>query len=239
MTKQLSAVIIDDEAIAAESLEILLEDFCPEIKVLAKAYSLKEGIQVLRETEPQVVFLDISLASGKTGFDLLQVLPERNFKVVFITAHPDYGIQAIKYKAFDYILKPVDYRELCKCVQDLLKAENTDKQQRNILLPSIDGTHLISPDDILYCKAEGSYTRFYLEGNKSLLFSRSIKHAEKIIYDQRFMRIHRSYIINTNKVSRFQLGEGGHVEIEKETLAVSKSYASELGRYFRKQSFIK
>ena len=145
-----------------------------------------------------------------------------------MTAHPDYSLKAIKKRAFDYILKPIDYRELIKSTQELInthfRSSVKTKKSGLIPIPSIDGTHLIKPENILFCKANGSYSNFYLENGKKITLSKSLKHAEELLTRQGFMRIHRSYIINSNKVSKIHSQDGGYLEIGKEVLPISKSY---------------
>jgi two-component system LytT family response regulator len=231
--QSITTIIIDDETLAANNLKMILERYCPETSILGMAHSLSEGIRLIQNMHPQLVFLDISLASDETGFDLLDILPQRDFKVIFVTAHPDFTLKAIKHRAFDYILKPIDYRELVKCIQELVTiSQPLPTESSAVLLPSVDGTHLIQANDILYCKADGSYTQFYLENNRTLTLSRTLKQAEKLLNSPRFMRIHRSFIINTQKVSKFNLQNGGYVEIRKKMIAVSKTYSKQLNKLF-------
>lgn len=229
-----TAVIIDDEIHAANNLELILNKYCPQVSVLGKAHTLSDGIQLILKSDPQIVFLDISLSADETGFDLLDVLPAKNFQVVFVTAHDNFGMDAIKRHAFDYILKPINYRELVKCVQDLAKItpKPSSPTPKLIPIPSLDGTHLIHPSDILFCQADGSYTKFHLENNKSLILSKSIKHAEQLLISNEFLRIHRSYIINTTKVNKLHTHDGKYVEIQSHIIPISKSNLEKLSQIY-------
>ena len=237
MKNALTSIIIDDEHIATQNLALALSNFCPEIKNIGIAHSLLDGVQLIKKEQPKVVFLDISLTSDETGFDLLELFPNRDFFVIFVTAHAEFGLQAIKHKAFDYILKPINYRELISVVQDIkLTIEKQNMKEREfqkvIPIPSLDGTHLIKPSEILYCEADGSYTQFRLENNKTLVLSKSIKHAEEVLDDKRFLRVHRSFIININKVNKLHFQGGGYVEIDSKDIPISKNQAETLRKLF-------
>lgn len=229
-----TAVIIDDELHAANNLELILNKYCPQVSVIGKAHTLSDGIQLISKTQPQIVFLDISLSANETGFDLLDLLPKKNFHVIFVTAHDNFGMEALKRHAFDYILKPIDYRELVKCIQDLTRMtqKNKSNKPKLIPIPSLDGTHLIHPSDILFCQADGSYTRFYLENDKSLILSKSLRHAEELLNLNEFLRIHRSYIINTTKVNKLHTHDGKYVEIQSHIIPISKSNLEKLSHLY-------
>lgn len=229
MSQSLTSVIIDDEVMAADNLALTIERFCPELEVLGKAHNIQDGFQLIKKTNPRIVFLDISLTSDETGFDLLELFPTRDFYVVFVTAYAKYSLKAIKNKAFDYLLKPINYKELVETVNEIKLRENTDntslQSENNVIpIPTIDGTHLIKHSDILYCKADGSYTEFVLEDTKKLILSKPMKYAEELINSDNFMRVHRSYLINIDKINKLYFQDGGYVQINSEEIPVSKSH---------------
>lgn len=228
MMKSITSVIIDDEIIAADNLELTLQKYCPEVINLGKAHTLLAGLDLIKKVSPQLVFLDISLSSDESGFDLLDLLPSHTFKTIFVTAYPDFSLKAIKQRAFDYLLKPIDYKELIKSIHELVRIQFQNYCHLNksdlIPIPSSDGTHLIKPDDILYCKADGSYTYFHLANSKTFILSKSIKYAEDLLPSNCFIRIHRSYIVQISKVSKLHLQDGGYLEINNQVLPISKSY---------------
>lgn len=225
----IKTIIIDDEEMAIKNLSLTINKYCPELSVIGEAQSLNEGIKLIKTKSPDLVFLDINLSSSESGFDLLELFPNRNFHVVFVTAYPQYGMQAIKQHAFDYILKPIDHTELVKTVNELIRihysAPLESTSTNNVIpIPTSDGTHILHPDEILFCKAEGSYTTFKLVNNRTILLSKSIKHAEQLLTDSRFKRVHRSYIINVEKVKKYHHQGGGLVEIEEDLIPISKTH---------------
>lgn len=238
MYPQITSVIIDDEIFAAKNLELLLTNYCPEVLNLGIAHTLKEGVKLIKTEKPQIVFLDISLSSVETGFDLLDLFPQKEFHVVFVTAFSDFGIEAIKRKAFDYILKPLDFKEIIKTVDDIISLEKTINKPLNkqlIAIPALDGTHLVASDNILFCEADGSYTVFHLTDDKKITLSRSIKNAEGLLGSSSFSRVHRSYIINLNKVTKLHFNDGGYAEVNKKLIPVSKNYMEKLKSVYIKR----
>lgn len=233
---QLSAIIIDDPSNTTNDLQNALTTYCPEIQLQGTAHNLQDGISLIKMVQPQLVFLDVLLSPTETGFDLLDLFPNRKFHVIFVTQHSQYGLQAIKYRVFDYILKPIDYKELTKSIQVLkqihFKPTPISTKSDVIMIPSLDGTHIIQPSDILYCKADGSYSVFKLVNNQRLVLSRSLKHAEALLTDERFKRVHRSFIINTNKVSKFYIQDGGFVKILKDKIPISKIFIQKPSQLF-------
>jgi two-component system LytT family response regulator len=233
---QLSAIIIDDKSNTTNHLQDTLSKYCPEILILGTAHSIQNGASLIKNNKPQLIFLDVLLSSTETGFDLLDLFPNRKFHVIFVTQHSQYGLQAIKYRAFDYILKPIDYKELIKSIHALkqihFKPVPISAKSDVIMIPSLDGTHIVQPSDILYCKADGSYSIFKLVNNQRLVLSRSLKHAEALLSDERFKRVHRSFIINTNKVSKFYIQDGGFVKILKDKIPISKIFIQKASQLF-------
>lgn len=233
--KRKSTVIIDDEFVAAENIALLLETYCPEIEVVGIATSIAEGIKKIKALTPDLVFLDISMPPEGTGFDLLTVFPDRNFSVIFVTAYEEYAIQAIKARAFDYILKPVDYKELMRSVANLKMSKSHERSnlKETIVLPTEEGTHIIKVEEILYCKASGSYTTFYLENGTSILLSKPLKYVEEALKNEVFERVHRSFIINLNRVTKVFKQDGGYVEIDKAMIPLSKGYGKSILSLFQ------
>ena len=119
--KKINALIIDDEIAAAENISILLDTFCPEINVVEITHSISKGFQSIKKNNPDLIFLDISMPPEGTGFDLLDMLPNRNFHVIFVTAHDQYALKAIKQRAFDYLLKPIDSDDLEETIAKIKK----------------------------------------------------------------------------------------------------------------------
>lgn len=223
----LKAIIVDDEKHSRETLKNLVEEFCDGIEVLSTASTVEEAVVQISTQNPDVVFLDIELQSG-TGFDVLASLSNINFEVVFTTAFEQYAIKAVKFSSLDYLLKPIDLEELQLAVEKAKKIKdqavynrqletlifNLKQQQSNLnklCLSTSDGFEFISVDEILYCKAEGSYTTFKLKNNNNFLVSKHLKEYETLLADQQFMRVHNSFLINLKEVKKYIKSDGGYI----------------------------
>lgn len=221
------AIIVDDELLVAQNLNLLLKRYCPEVEVLQMAHSAADAERLIKELEPDLIFLDVEMPGGN-GFDLLKRFTQIRFGIIFVTAFDHYAIQAIKFSAIDYLLKPIDINELKGAVakaREQLKNRSIN-QSLNILLhnmaqpatklqklslPTQDGMTFIAINDIIYCESDGNYTIFYLDDGQKLLITRQIGVYEELLPEPLFCRIHRQYIINVNKVARYVKGRGGHV----------------------------
>lgn len=224
----MQAILVDDEPDGIRTLQKLLELHCPNINVIATCNSATDARQKILQLSPDVVFLDIQMP-GKTGLDLLTELDEKQFEVIFVTAHNEYMLQALQYSAADYLLKPVDEDRLIEAVQRVEKRLETGKREEHtkallhnlskagspsemrLCLPTLKGFIVLKLDDIIYCEAERSYTIFHLEGNKTVTVSKPLLEYDQILEGTSFLRIHKSFLINLNHVKEYQRGEGGTV----------------------------
>jgi len=223
----LKAVIIEDEKHSRETLKSMLEEFCKEVQVIAMASSVEEAVKVLSIYSPDIVFLDIELQSG-VGFDVLNQIKDPNFEVVFTTAFEKYAIKAIKFSSLDYLLKPIDLDELQQAVEKARNRMDTNvyREQLDTLMQSISrgkvrpekiclattaGMEFIALDDIVACKADGSYTCFMLQDESMLLVSKHLKEYEMLLSEHNFMRVHNSFLINLKKVKKYVKSDGGHL----------------------------
>jgi two-component system LytT family response regulator len=204
------AVIVDDEVSNIGNLAILLNKYCPEIAVAGTATNVDQGLLVIRETNPSILFLDIQMP-GKSGFDLLQSITNHNFEVIFVTAYDQYAIQAIRFSAIDYLLKPVNINELVNAVDRAIinvekkikneRLENlihsiSNKNQLRIAIPGNKQTLFISPESILFCKSDNNYTVFYLKNNVKHTSSKPIFEYEELLSAHGFIRCHQSWLVN-------------------------------------------
>ncbi len=229
----LSAVIIEDELHSQEALKNLLQDYCPQVTVRGMAATIKEGITLVDQTKPELVFLDIALKVG-TGFDLLEGVTHRNFEVIFTTAYEHYALRAIKFSAIDYLLKPIDLEELQAAIGKvtakqrnqqynqqidyLLKNLNNQHQHRHtITLASTEGLIFVPVNDIIRLEAMGAYTQFHLNNGKKIVVSKHLKEYEQLLSEADFCRIHQSHVINLNEVARFVKSDGGYVVLKDQT----------------------
>lgn len=234
----LTCIIVDDENKSRESLKILVEDFCENVKVAAVCQSVAEGLEAIHAHKPNLVFLDIQM-QRETGFDLLDKIKQPDFEVVFTTAYSEYAIKAFKFSAIDYLLKPIDIEELKAAIEKVRvrKANNLSerlehlvqnlkpaKDQRfKLALPASDGLIFVRVEDILYCEASSNYTTLYIADGKKYIVSRTLKEYEDLLSDQDFYRIHNTYLINLNAVKKYVRGDGGYVILNNDvSLDVSK-----------------
>lgn len=224
----IKCVLVDDEPRNLSLLKKMLIQYCPEVTVAGKAETLEEAAGVIRTLRPQLVFLDIEIAPDN-AFDLLDSLKPVDFEVIFVTAHDHYAIKGFKYNALDYILKPVEIGDLRQAVSKAAKRirEQDIGQRLNDLLPQLraektlgkialrekDGLTLYAFEEILYCSAEGAYTRFGFQKGGSLLVSGSLKEFESQLPADIFCRIHDSHLVNLNHIRKYHNGKGGYVEM--------------------------
>lgn len=207
----LQAVIVDDEISNIENLTILLQRYCPKIIVAGTATSVDQGLLVIREIIPSILFLDIQMPD-KGGFDLLKSIAVPDFEVIFVTAYDQYAIQAIKFSAIDYLLKPININELVNAVnRAIVNVETKNQNERlenlvrsisnknplRIAIPGNKETIFISPETILFCKANNNYTIFYLQSNVKHTSSKPIFEYEEILSTHGFIRCHQSYLVNS------------------------------------------
>jgi two-component system LytT family response regulator len=234
----MTALIVDDEITARNTLKKFLSVYCTEVLVMAECSSVKEGFEYLMtNAEPDMVFLDVHLSDGD-GFDLLQKLPKVNFEIIFTTGYNNYAIKAIKHAALDYLVKPIVAEELKEAVSRVIKkkAETSNVQSSvayrfspspmngRIAVADNDGVRIIPINKIIYCKAEGNYTLFVLSSNEKLMICKNLKEYERQLPHPNFLRIHNSYLINLEHVKLYARGRGGHVEmISGECLDVARN----------------
>lgn len=218
------AIIIDDEAQVVKDLVGLIRLYCDDVELVGKAYSFSEGIQLIQEAQPDLVFLDIRLDEG-TGMDLLRQLGSWDFRVIFVTAFDQYAIEAFKFNAIDYLLKPVDPDELINAIERTRHAlvnhdfkhqlmhlmdnfQHPEKDFEKIILKDVENLYVVRIQDIVWCEASGSYTKFHVQDGQEILVSKHLKAYEKLLNKQSFYRIHRSYLVNINHIVRYNKTEG-------------------------------
>lgn len=224
---KLTAIIIDDEVRSRESLKQKILLNCPDVEMIAECENGEQGIEVIEEKEPDIVFLDVEMPR-MNGFTMLQQLCNRNFELIFTTAYDHYAIRAIKFSALDYLVKPVEIEELCtainmvkekrkyntgnKRIETLLyNLMNEKNQSSRIAVPSLEGLMFVEVNDIIYLEAESNYTVIYIKPTHKITLSKTLKDFEELLPHHVFIRIHHSWIINKNHVQKYLKGEGGQV----------------------------
>ncbi len=237
--KLINAIIVDDEPDCCESLSILLQRYCPEVKILNVCYSAKSAIACINEHCPDMLFLDIEMPF-MNGFEMLEKLGEITFELIFTTSYDQYAIKAIHFSALDYLLKPINREDLQKSVQKAAQRnQHILPQQLEVLLqklkrpavpitklpiPTMEGFQLVPVESIISCKAESNYTFIFLKNKQKIIASRMLKEIEEMLEDFSFVRVHHSYIVNINEVEKYIRGEGGYlVMTDGSTINVSRS----------------
>lgn len=231
---KIKTVIVDDEKSAIETLELLLDTYCPDVEIVGKASDVHSAVAIINKVKPELVFLDISISPDGYSFEILNMIPSRSFQIIFITAHAEYTMAALKQHAFDYILKPIDYREIIRAINELKQVKTNmmknDTQQDTGIIPlhTENYTHLVKDTDIKFCVANGSYTDFILEGETKITISKPLKYVESILNSRIFQRVHRSYIVNIQRISRISKADGGYIILDDNQIPVSKKFSEQL-----------
>ncbi len=221
----MKAVIIDDEKRTRELIAKLIDSFELGIETFPIGESVSSGLKAIQDIEPDLIFLDIQMPDG-TGFDLLKMIPQKNFEVIFITAHEEFAIKAIKFSALDYILKPIDPEELKKSIEKAIESIDHKKeesqyealslnmqpsQKRRLVLKTSESVHVVDLDKIIRCEADRNYTSFYLVDKKKILVSKTLKDYETLLTGYNFLRVQQSHLINLDFVDRYDKAHGGSV----------------------------
>ena len=221
-----TAIIIDDVDNSRITLAHDLTQYCPQIKIIGEANSVKTAIIEIADKKPDVVFLDIQLGDG-LGFEILESIKDFNFQVIFTTALDSYGIKAIKFSALDYLLKPIDPDELIVAVNKLEKNTKPDDikdsinlllnnikdiqpSNKRIVLNSADKVHMVYITDIIRCESQGSYTVFHLKNKEQIVVTKNLKEYENMLEEYSFIRVHHSHLINFSYLKEFVKKDGGY-----------------------------
>jgi two-component system LytT family response regulator len=228
-----TAIIIDDVDNSRLTLAHDLAQYCPQIKIIGEANSVKTAISEISEKKPDVVFLDIQLGDG-LGFEILESIKDFDFQVIFTTALDSYGIKAIKFSALDYLLKPIDPDELVEAVNKLEKNTKTDNikdsinlllnnikdiqpSHKRIVLNSADKVHMVYITDIIRCESQGSYTIFHLKSKEQIVVTKNLKEYENLLEEYSFIRVHHSHLINFAYLKEFVKKDGGYAVMTDNT----------------------
>jgi two-component system LytT family response regulator len=219
------ALIIDDENRTRELIAKMIDSFGFDLETFPIGENVQSGIAAIESLRPDIVFLDIQMPDG-TGFDLLKSVQNKDFEVVFITAHEEFAIKAIKFSALDYLLKPIDPTELREATEKAMKAieDKRDEQQfealqnniqptqkKRLVLKTQESVHVVELEEIIRCEADRNYTSFFLTGGKKILVSKTLKDYEILLSSFHFLRVQQSHLINLNFVDRYDKGNGGSV----------------------------
>jgi len=221
----LKAIIIDDEPDNVKLLALQLKLYCPEVLVVAECTRSVDGLSKINELAPDIVFLDIEMPV-MNGFELLEKVGQVNFQIIFVTAYDQFAVKAFKFSALDYLLKPIDTRELQAAVAKAVVNPKTDNRQLDLLKQQIGGDRAL-PDKIalpfqngvvfteiskvIYCEADNNYTKFFLTGGKQHLVAKTLRSIQEILEERNFLRVHRQYLIHLDHITKYVKGEGNYV----------------------------
>jgi two-component system LytT family response regulator len=221
------AIIVDDEVHCIDTLSILLHDYCPNVTVTDRCMSAKSALAAIEKHKPDLVFLDIEMPVVN-GFELLETIGTISFAVIFTTGYDHYAIRAIRFSALDYLLKPIDPKELEAAVKKVVNQKHLpaieqfsmlmekllsgEKGFNKIAIPTTDGFELIMADQIIRCEAENNYTHIFLKNRNKIIACRTLKELEEQMQDfSFFLRVHNSYLANLNEIIKYVRGEGGYL----------------------------
>lgn len=221
----MKAILIDDEPANLNNLQSLLNKHCPQVQILAMESDVSAAALTINKHQPDLLFLDIQMGK-QSGFDLLNLLSDKAFEIIFVTAYDHYGIQAVKFAALDYMLKPVDIDELVAAVdkaQQKIKERNHNKQldfllslikrgeqsPPKIALPQLQEIRYVQVSDILRCEADNTYTYFYLISGERIMVSRPLKEYSDMLQPHGFIRSHQSHLVNPAFIKSWLKEDGG------------------------------
>lgn len=246
----MKAIIVDDELNARLALRGILEENFPEIEIVAENHDVPSAVKSIHARKPELVFLDIAMP-GYSGLELLKFFDESqiNFKIIFVTAYAEYAINAFELSAVDYILKPVRVEALQRALSKLNDTKSSESlkvlqnnlempQNKKIALNTGDGITFIELQDILYLKADGSYTHFFISNKNKITVTKKISEFERLEQVGNFMRIHRSHLINLERIQKIVKQDGGTVIMDNgDELSISSDRKTTLLEKFESFRF--
>lgn len=246
----MKALVVDDDINVREGFVKLIGSICPSVSQIFQAQGVKTGAEAIRKHSPDIVFLDVEMEDG-TGMDLVAKFSDINFQLIFITAFNKYAIEAFKFSAIDFLLKPISSDDLKRSVDRAVKNINNKNvmqqlailqeslkeiksEDKKIVLNDSESIHFIKVSEIVRCEADGGYTKFFFSNRKELLISSSLKEYEDLLVPYGFSRVHHSHLINLNKILRFDRKDGGFLVMENgEHVPISKRKKDELSQIIK------
>lgn len=216
----IKSIIIDDERNSRQLLEALIHRYCPNVQLLGQANSVSDAVRLINERKPNLIFLDIEMPGGD-GFELLKQFNKASFLTCFVTGYDNYAVKAIKYGAFDYLLKPVDIKELQQTISKAESALSTNQSNDlsdNIIIQEGDRYWVLEADQIIHITAEGNYSIVHTLEGKKIISSTSLNNYESILEENSFYRCHKSHIININMIRAFELTRTGKIKMKNNKL---------------------
>jgi two-component system LytT family response regulator len=234
----IKVLMVDDEQSSLELLQWLVAQYCPDITAVKTARSVRDALPLIQSFKPDIVFLDIQMPH-QSGFELLTTVETWNFEVIFTTAFNEFAIQAIRFSALDYLLKPVDEAELKKAIERfkvkriyapagqllfrnfMQNISQHNKEKFKLALADTTEVKYVVLDEIIRLQAESNYTHIFLTGNKLFVSAKTLKEYDEILQGHRFLRVHKSHLVNPSHIVRYdragllQMSDGSKVEVAR------------------------
>jgi two-component system LytT family response regulator len=244
----LKAIIIDDEPDNVKLLALQLKMYCPEVNVIATCTQSPDGLSAIKAHKPDIVFLDIEMPV-MNGFELLEAAGPLDFHVIFVTAYDQFAVRAFRFSALDYLLKPIDAKELKVAVTKAGRMPVTDTRQLDLLqkqlssgvdqlpdkiaLPYQNGVAFAGIRDILYCEAQDNYTLFHLKDGRQHVVAKTLRSIQELLEERNFLRVHRQYLVNLDQIIKYVKGEAAYLVMsDQKKIPVSRSQKDKLANRF-------
>ena len=234
---KLKTILVDDEKHGRENLGGILREHCSDVEIVGEADSVKTAVSLINDQKPDLVFLDIEMPNAN-GFQLFSHFPQPDFEVIFVTAFDSYAIKAIHFSAADYILKPINYRDLVLAVEKVahrIRHKNENERIRELYrnlqqpenprigLPVGDRIEFVEIGKIIHFKGEGNYSHIYIENQKHLLVAKTLVEFEELLSEYSFVRTHKTHLVNLKHVSAYFKRDGGMLKLSNgDTVSISR-----------------
>ncbi len=247
-----TALIIEDEPRNVALLEALIQQHCAHmVTVKGNAGNIRDAFELIKEEKPGILYLDIELSDG-SAFDLLDQFEEMPFRVIFVTAFNEYAVKAFRLNAVDYLLKPISSAELIDATRKAI-ARNSEEGESGQLLKSIrqlaltggtsrvainvaDGILYLKQEEIVRIEAKANYCIIFLSNGRSITCIKTLKELEEMLPEHIFLRVHHSWIINTNYLKKYHRNKNGYIEMEDgSTVAISVRKKEKLLTFFNRK----
>lgn len=229
----LKILIADDVKNVRESIAKKVSSHCTNVQIIGEAESVETCIKAIQQHKPDIILLDIEMQDG-TGFDVLKQFPTPSFKVIFVTAYEQYSLNAFRFSALDYLLKPVDTEALIASINkaadhidreklslkidSFLHNMQSNKGPKKVVLKTSDSIHIVNLSDVIHCEASSGYTTFYMADKTRVVVTRPLADYDEMFSEHNFVRIHQSFLVNINFIKRYEKGDGGNVVLTNETI---------------------
>lgn len=232
--ERIKSIIIDDEQHVREGLYSIIKKYCPNVDVLGLGSNAKQGINLIIDTQPDLVFVDVQMPN-QTGFEMLQEIGEIEFDVIFVTSFDKYALKAIKYSALDYLLKPINIADLQIAISKfdknrkaqvsvLLENLNNPLNPQKIVIKHAKGIRYAFDHEIIRCQSDGNYSNVHFDDGSHLLVAKTLKDFEELLPQNTFHRVHQSHIINVQYIQSYVNGRGGNLIMDSgENIPVART----------------